>query len=67
MGNRYERSRMSRSFTYKGIQYHPGVLAALAMQLLCLCVFAFALDSFNHNLCRWRHMPLFPESKTRSS
>ncbi len=49
MGNRYERSRMSRSFTYKGIQYHPGVLAVLATQLLCLCVFAFAPESFNHN------------------
>src|SRR5271156_5571926 len=49
MGNRYERSRMSRSFTHKGIQYHPGVLAVLATQLLCLCVFAFAPDSFNHN------------------
>jgi len=49
MGNRYDRSRLSRSFTHKGIQYHPGELAVLAMQVLCLCVFAFAPDSFNHS------------------
>ncbi len=49
MGNRYERSRMSRSFTYKGIQYHPGVLVVLAVQLLCLSAFAFVPDGLNHN------------------
>ena len=49
MGNRYERSRMSRSFTHKGVQYHPGILVVLAVQLLCLSAFAFSPDSLNHN------------------
>jgi hypothetical protein len=49
MGNRYERSRMSRSFTYKGVQYHPGTLVVLAVQLLCLYAFAFSPDSVDHN------------------
>jgi hypothetical protein len=42
MGNRYERSRLSRSFTYKGIQYHPGMLLVLAAQIVCLAAFSFA-------------------------
>ena len=49
MGNRYERSRMSRSFTYKGVQYHPGMLVVLATQLLCLSAFAFSPGSLNHS------------------
>lgn len=49
MGNRYERSRMSRSFTYKGVQYHPGILVVLATQVLCLSAFAFSPASLNHN------------------
>ncbi|HEV7835783.1 MAG TPA: hypothetical protein VGP09_20740 [Caballeronia sp.] len=49
MGNRYERSRMSRSFTYKGVQYHPGLLVVLAVQLLCLSAFAFSPASVDHN------------------
>ena len=49
MGNRYERSRMSRSFTYKGVQYHPGVLVVLAAQLLCLSALAFSPGSLDHN------------------
>jgi hypothetical protein len=49
MGNRYERSRMSRSFTYKGVQYHPGLLVVLAVQLLCLSAFAFSPGSLDHN------------------
>jgi hypothetical protein len=49
MGNRYERSRMSRSFTYKGVQYHPCVLVVLAVQLLCLSAFAFSPESLNHD------------------
>jgi hypothetical protein len=42
MSNRYERSRLSRPFTYKGIQYHPAMLAVLAAQCVCLAVFSFA-------------------------
>jgi hypothetical protein len=49
VGNRYERSRMSRSFTYKGVQYHPGLLVVLAVQLLCLSAFAFSPGSLDHN------------------
>jgi hypothetical protein len=49
MGNRYERSRLSRSFTHKGIQYHPGLLAVLAVQVLCLSAFAFAPGTLDHN------------------
>ena len=49
MGNRYERSRMSRSFTYKGVQYHPGILLVLAAQLLCLSAFAFSPAILDHN------------------
>lgn len=49
MGNRYERSRMSRSYTYKGVQYHPGLLVVLAVQLLCLSAFAFSPDNLDHN------------------
>jgi hypothetical protein len=56
MGNRYERSRMSRSFTYKGIQYHPGMILVLASQLLCLSVFAFAGDSVSHD--KWLSVPI---------
>jgi hypothetical protein len=56
MGNRYERSRMSRSFTHKGIQYHPGVLLVLASQLLCLSAFAFASDSVGHD--KWLSVPI---------
>jgi hypothetical protein len=56
MGNRYERSRMSRSFTHKGIQYHPGVLAVLASQLLCLSAFAFGADGVAHD--RWLSLPI---------
>jgi hypothetical protein len=49
MGNRYERSRMARPFSYKGVQYHPGLLVVLAVQLLCLSGFAFSPDSLDHN------------------
>ena len=49
MGNRYERSRMSRSYTYNGVQYHPGLLVVLGVQLLCLSAFAFSPDSLDHN------------------
>jgi hypothetical protein len=49
MGNRYERSRMSRSYTYNGVQYHPGSLVVLGVQLLCLSAFAFSPDSLDHN------------------
>ncbi len=44
MGNRYDRSRLSRSFTYKGIQYHPGMLIVLAAQVVCLAAFSFAAN-----------------------
>ncbi|HEY1997803.1 hypothetical protein [Paraburkholderia sp.] len=44
MGNRYERSRLQRSFTYKGIQYHPGMLVVLASQIVCLAAFSFAAN-----------------------
>ncbi|MFT4506592.1 hypothetical protein [Caballeronia sp. 15711] len=49
MGNRYERFRMSRPFTYRGVQYHPGLLVVLAAQLLCLSAFAFSPHSLDHN------------------
>jgi hypothetical protein len=47
---------MSRSFTYKGIQYHPGVILVLASQLLCLCVFAFAAEPVSHD--KWLSVPI---------
>jgi hypothetical protein len=49
MGNRYERSRMSRSYTYNDVQYHPGSLVVLGVQLLCLSAFAFSPDSLDHS------------------
>jgi hypothetical protein len=49
MGNRYERSRLSRSFTYKGIQYHPGMLIVLAAQVVCLSAFSFAANLLTHD------------------
>jgi hypothetical protein len=56
MGNRYERSRMSRSFTHNGIQYHPGVLAVLASQLLCLSAFAFGAEGVAGD--KWLSLPI---------
>jgi hypothetical protein len=56
MGNRYERSRLERSFTYKGIQYHPGMLAVLAAQLVCLAAFSFAAHLLNDD--KWMSVTL---------
>ncbi|HEV3422817.1 MAG TPA: hypothetical protein VG105_03340 [Paraburkholderia sp.] len=56
MGNRYERSRLSRSFTYKGIQYHPGMLIVLAAQVVCLATFSFAADLLNND--KWLSVTL---------
>jgi hypothetical protein len=47
---------MSRSFTRNGIQYHPGVLAVLASQLLCLSAFAFGADGIVHD--KWLSLPI---------
>lgn len=49
MGNRYERSRLQRSFTYKGIQYHPGMLIVLASQVVCLATFTLSANLLNND------------------
>jgi hypothetical protein len=56
MGNRYERSRLSRSFTYKGIQYHPGMLFVLAAQIVCLAAFSFAANHLDND--KWLSVTL---------
>jgi hypothetical protein len=56
MGNRYDRSRLSRSFTYKGIQYHPGMLLVLAAQIVCLAAFSFAAHLLDND--KWLSLTL---------